>query len=1530
MLKMVTLKKKSKCILSMLLTIIIGITAIPMNIHAEEEQTPTEPQSIASGACGDSLNWEITADYKLVISGSGEMYDYYESDVNDKLKLAPWAEYAADIKEITIGESVTKIGEYAFYNCSSIISITVPDNVTFIGRGAFGGTAALEEMNLPFVGQGKGATTYKNLFGYVFYTKEFEGGVKCKQTTSDIYYEYNYYLPAGLKKVTVNASSIWGGAFSGCIPLEEVHFTGEIQEIPSRAFQNCKNLKDFTISKSVSSIGTYAFDGCESMKSFTVLSDFSCYETSFDKDYVEKVYISCDVYDLYYDKATNQWIKMDFLKWIGSTTFMPCYKIHTEVSDNICVKCNADILEEQEDIYEELESSYQAKEVAIGGNTLFSPNFAFKFVAPHEDLYTFNIPNAHSIIKLSLDGNKVTEQKIILPCSIHMEKGETILAIIKYVEAETLGLTIKAQLGSDYGELIAFGEVNSKIKWILEESGTLIIEGTGPMPDYESCPVYPLENPDQFYREAAPWLRYGKDVKRLVVKEGITKIGRENFCRGMYTLYYVGEGERGDWIGGADAVFHWVDIELESVELAPSVVEVGDMGFQDGLSSEIEFIVPGTIKKIGMYAFSGARAVTLQEGVEWIGDGAFENTTINNSKLPDTITHIGERAFYNAKFVHSSLTLPNSLEVIGESAFASCETLKKVVLPEGLKIIGDEAFCWSENLEEVNMPESLEEIGSRSFEKTNLTSIKFGNNIKKIGGEAFYRTRLSYVKVPGVESLVGEVFCETTMLYSDYDAEKDGKGLQAIVVSEGVKTIEFLGGPAYGRMVLPKSITYLDYHNRGKDGVNNCLGGNRGGTCQFYAKKHYIYRDTYVDKLIQQPTSPINGLDYEYIVIAGDCGYNTYFVLTENNELVLLGEGDMYDYERAEDVPWYSYADQIENIEISRDITSIGDNAFANCTNLKSIYYPMMKYGWDTKEYMNVDNLKKIGKDSFKNCENFVLQCHVDSATNKYIYSKKIDVNVDTVENKCGEDAYWNIDTDGTLRISGTGSIEDYSAKKAPWYSYRAAIKKVVLDKNIRGIGNYAFYECNNLLSIEGMEAIQSVGSYAFAGCTKLEKLELSENCETFSVTSILNCKKIDIFHLPMSVVDITDLGEYSENIPLLLIEDEFALKELLDEYEVRYRRVSDNLIENIILSQSEIILDKNINQSVTVVASCGNKEIESDSILWSSSDQSVAKVQNGVIVAVGEGVAEIKCTLKADETIYAICNVEVHCIEEIKIEPTCEDNGYTKHQCTVCDKVVSIENEVDATGHAFNSETIGEKYMKTSNVYYKSCGKCGAIGADTFEVNGSQGKISVSSEKGYIGKTVTVSISIDENPGIINMMLNVKYDTKALKLVGVSDTGVLGDAMHSDNLNAYPYVLCWANDTAKENLDAVGTIVTMTFEILLEAEVGQSPIEVFYNYADAEVIDFNLNSVGFEISNGSVDISKLLVGDVNGDGRVNSLDRTTLARYLANWEEYTAETINLVAADVNGDGSVNNIDRIVLARHIANWDGYEMLPCDM
>jgi len=83
----------------------------------------------------------------------------------------------------------------------------------------------------------------------------------------------------------------------------------------------------------------------------------------------------------------------------------------------------------------------------------------------------------------------------------------------------------------------------------------------------------------------------------------------------------------------------------------------------------------------------------------------------------------------------------------------------------------------------------------------------------------------------------------------------------------------------------------------------------------------------------------------------------------------------------------------------------------------------------------------------------------------------------------------WNL-ADSVLTISGTGEMEDYAdTYYVPWYSNRESIKSAIIEDGVTSIGDYAFYNCVNLTSIEIPNGVTSIGDGAFDGCRNLNTI---------------------------------------------------------------------------------------------------------------------------------------------------------------------------------------------------------------------------------------------------------------------------------------------------------------------------------------------------------------------------------------------------------------------------------------------------------
>ena len=85
----------------------------------------------------------------------------------------------------------------------------------------------------------------------------------------------------------------------------------------------------------------------------------------------------------------------------------------------------------------------------------------------------------------------------------------------------------------------------------------------------------------------------------------------------------------------------------------------------------------------------------------------------------------------------------------------------------------------------------------------------------------------------------------------------------------------------------------------------------------------------------------------------------------------------------------------------------------------------------------------------------------------------------------CGEELTWELTDDGTLTISGTGPMTDYTnSQKAPWYSYCSDITSAVVEEGVTSIGNRAFRDCSSLTGISLPDSVTSIGAVSYTHLT--------------------------------------------------------------------------------------------------------------------------------------------------------------------------------------------------------------------------------------------------------------------------------------------------------------------------------------------------------------------------------------------------------------------------------------------------------------
>ena len=158
---------------------------------------------------------------------------------------------------------------------------------------------------------------------------------------------------------------------------------------------------------------------------------------------------------------------------------------------------------------------------------------------------------------------------------------------------------------------------------------------------------------------------------------------------------------------------------------------------------------------------------------------------ISSVTIPNTVTIIGMYAFYDCKKL-TSITIPNSVTSIDASAFDGCTGLKSVTIGNSVTSIGRQAFSRCTGLTSITIPNSVTSIGSYAFQIcSGLTSVTIGNSVPSIGNCAFDScTGLTSVTIPNsVEAIGLQVF---------YDCSK-------------LKDISFTGTKAQWRAIIKNS-----------------------------------------------------------------------------------------------------------------------------------------------------------------------------------------------------------------------------------------------------------------------------------------------------------------------------------------------------------------------------------------------------------------------------------------------------------------------------------------------------------------------------------------------------------------------------------------------------------------------------------------------------------------------------------------------------------------------------------------------------
>ena len=674
---------------------------------------------------------------------------------------------------------------------------------------------------------------------------------------------------------------------------------------------------------------------------------------------------------------------------------------------------------------------------------------------------------------------------------------------------------------------------NSQLmKWTLTSDGTLTISGEGNM-------------------FGAPWSQYKSKIKKVVIGEGVKSIS-DNAFHYYENLRSVSLPSTLTSIG--EAAF-WACSSLQSITLPNNLTHIGLNAFRT-CHSLTQVLIPASVTNIDGSAFeccTGLTDVVFEGNSLEFGSGAtfYDCTSLKN------VFFNGTRADWTASRGSSGSVLPAAAQIYYKNDLISSGTcgdnssgnntqwkltkagtliitvgtgyteggiadfaygkapwyqdiydsgIRCLIIGSGIKTIGSYAFADCTDLAEIIVPDGVISIGDGAFQQNSgAKRVVLPPSTVYIGHGALRDcSALTSVSLP--DSMSNRLFL---------DMFEGCTNLKSVDIPDGITDIY------EGDLASCPNWTDIYYDNWGR--VWNRVVSN--------------VRDSIPDRM--------NVHFKDNIYDSGSCGENVTWTLTADGTLTISGTGAMTDYTYDSRSPWYSCRTYIKRVVMQQGVTSIGDRAFWDCSGLTSVTIP--------------DGVTSIGDSAFSGCTSLTTVTIPGSVTNVGQYAfyncssltdiyyggygtdwQKLNVSIPTSatvhfkdniygKGDCGINVTWELTGDGTLIISGTGRISNYSHdNNAPWYSCRAYIKRVVIQQGVTSIGNYAFKGCSNLASVTIPESVTSIGGSAFSGCTGLTSVTIPDSVTSIGNSVFSGCTALTAVTIPESVTYIS--GEVFSN----------------------------------------------------------------------------------------------------------------------------------------------------------------------------------------------------------------------------------------------------------------------------------------------------------------------------------------------------------------------------------------------------------------
>ena len=506
------------------------------------------------------------------------------------------------------------------------------------------------------------------------------------------------------------------------------------------------------------------------------------------------------------------------------------------------------------------------------------------------------------------------------------------------------------------------------------------------------------------------------------------------------------------------------------------------------------------VKSIGAGAFMGWSSlsnVNLGDSLETIGEDAFADCNISAIKLPSTLKTLGGfqgchltevdipagvTAINGAAFAKNqikSVTLPEGLTEIGYRAFDSCP-ISSVTIPKGVTVIGDYAFQGT-NISEVKLPDGLKYLAG--FGKTRITSIDIPSSVTTIGGWAFSESQIGSITIPaGVTKIGSGAFSKCPIKTF---AMPDSVKIVEAKAFEGCKNLESVTFSKSLESIGDSAFAYC-----GLKTLNLPYGLKHIGTGAF--------------SLDEKLTGTI------YIPGSVKCVSDMTFFLSNNISCILMGEG-------VEEIGgWALVPLYLKAFNVPSTVKKVGDLRSGG-----SFLTSDFRTGYNSAEKISYDPENLKGKMWF-----------VSDVTKKPVYEYLSNVNIVVKDSAEGitiivektpgasNAVIGNMDFLADLTIQEIIIKDGITGIGANAFAGLKNLKSVEIPSTVTSIGDSAFKGCSQLSSVILGESVESIGSYAFAGCDSLKGIILPESLKKLG-ESTFGTSPLSYFTLPNSIETI-------------------------------------------------------------------------------------------------------------------------------------------------------------------------------------------------------------------------------------------------------------------------------------------------------------------------------------------------------------------------------------------------------------------------